>query len=1201
MYVRQLQLQGFKTFASKTAFEFAQGITAVVGPNGSGKSNLADALRWVLGEQSYSTLRSRRTEDVIFSGSSVRSPLGMAEVSLLLDNEDAYFPIDFPEVEITRRAYRSGTNEYLLNRRRVRLQDIEEVLGGLTSSYVVIHQGLVDEALSLRPRERRLLLEEAAEVRRYHERRQKAQERLARTSANMTRISDLRSELGPRLRVLERQSHQARQRAKMEASLHQALRSWYRLLWEDASTEREQALREEQEAQSALERARTALQQAEGEAARLRQAVQEARHRQEAEHRREAELRRQEAELRQQLAQVEGEQRALGRYHQELQAEISHWEEEAGRQEERARALESERQAVGLRLEAAQADLQAREEASRQAEAALQLARGSLQEMQQQLRARDERAREAERRLDQVATRLEALAHEEEERAGLLHGLQEQAGRLRDERGECAAELDRQESLWRDLRARGEAVQQEVSAAEEALHQAGAALEQSRLRLADTRARAEALAHGGGQEDGMAFLQEWARREGRPPLRSPLAHLTVPAGLEQAVEAALEATAAPLLAADWGEGEAAVGALMKEGAGRAALLPQHEAPPPSTGPGEPLPPGCEGLLLEHLTVPPQDLPALTALLGRIVLAADLASARAAAHSLPAGWHVVTREGHSLSSSGLLRGGHFRPHGSLDRERERLALEQAATAAEAACREAERATAAARQRRDEAQAARIDLDRRSAALAGQRDELARRTRELERDIAHNEEEAARHARRLQALREERARLADERASLHDALRQSQAEPLPLHSQVAQAQQAEQAAQSRCDQARDRLQEARTAWAVARKEWESQRALEEMAGHSSTRLSQQIAEGRQRLQEALDQQTAWGERATALRAELTQVGTSLATVLAAAAPLAVPLDELGRCEEQVARHRQEVLEAESAAARAAMETQRRHDHLRELLRRALADIGPEASAYGPAGEALLNALIEDPPEWARAPLDPALSGEEMERRIAHLREEARRIGPVNPLAEEEYRQAQERYEFLGQQLQDMHDAVRSLEQVIAELDQAMEERFRDTFEAINREFQAYFSRLFAGGTASLRLVKMEEDEDGGLSGLGVEIVARPPGKRAHSLALLSGGERALTSAALLFAILKVNPRPFCLLDEVDAMLDEANVGRFRECLEELAQHTQFIVITHNRGTVQAAHTLYGVSMAEDGSSRVLSLRLEEVGPQPGAVGG
>ena len=287
---------------------------------------------------------------------------------------------------------------------------------------------------------------------------------------------------------------------------------------------------------------------------------------------------------------------------------------------------------------------------------------------------------------------------------------------------------------------------------------------------------------------------------------------------------------------------------------------------------------------------------------------------------------------------------------------------------------------------------------------------------------------------------------------------------------------------------------------------------------------------------------------------------------------------------------------AAARAALAVQRWREARRELLQRALGEIGPEASAYGPAGEALLNALLTDPPEWTRLPLDPNLTREELERRVAHLREEVRRIGPVNPLAEEEYRQTRERYDFLGQQLQDLHDAARSLEQVIVELDRAMEQRFHETFEAVQREFQAYFTRLFGGGSAALRLVRLEE-EDGGLSGLGVEILARPPGKRVHSLALLSGGERALTSAALLFAILKVNPRPFCLLDEVDAMLDEANVGRFRECLQELASRTQFIVITHNRGTIEAADLLYGVSMADDGTSRVLSLRLEDLSPGNG----
>jgi chromosome segregation protein len=1189
MYVRRLLLQGFKTFAPKTSFEFKKGITAVVGPNGSGKSNLADALRWVLGEQSYSTLRGRRTEDVIFSGSSSRSPTGMAEVSLLLDNEDHYFQIDFPELEITRRAYRSGVNEYFINRRRVRLQDVEGVLGGLTSSYVVIHQGMVDEALSLRPRERRILLEEAAEVRRYHERRQKSQERLRQTAANMTRVSDLRNELAPRLRLLERQSQQARQRTELQESLLQALRSWYRLLWEEASSALDRARQEEVGVQVRLTAAQAELEEANREVTVLRQTLQEAQRRQEEHRQQETELRRRETAFRQELAQVEGERRALQRYQQELGPEIERWRQEAARQGERQRLTDEGRLALESRLGQAQTDVQSREASLRQAEATLQSVQESRQEVQQRLRGIAARTQENERRLESLATRRAALDREVAERQGLLDELQVQQGQVQTDRAAAEGRQSEQEQDWRELLARAERLRAEVAQAQESHRRTIAALEQARLWLAENRARLEALSRSGAPSDGASYLQEWARREGRPILVPALAGLVIPPGLEAAVEAALGPHAAALLAANWEEAIRAVEVLTGAGAGRATLLPQDAVRLPE--PPQAADPDSEGFLLDTVSFPEEARPFLLCLLGRVLLASDRETARRIAARLAPGWTVVTRQGEALSAEGFLRGGRAPDgQGALALERERQSLVRAVAEAEDSCREAEQAQANAQRQRATLEQALAGLNRQREEQRLLREGLARRIEEWGRELARLEGEMDRHRQRLATLQEEQQQIERERLALQDQLAELYREQNPLQEQVGQSAQSEQGAQEEYAHARDLWQEARTLWAVAQKEQENQRALDEMAHRNAERLQQQIADGEQRLREALGQMTRWEERGTILQAQVAQVVGEVALVMEGAGPAPIPLAELARWEDEAARRRQALLESEAAAARAAVEAQRQEDRLREVLRRGLAELGPEADAYGPAGEAFVQALLEEPPEWARTPMEKALPGEEWERRIAHLHEEIRRVGPVNPLAEEEYREARERYDFLKQQLQDLTEASRSLQQVIAELDQAMEKRFQETFEAINREFQGYFAHLFGGGAASLRLVRMEE-EDEGLAGMGVEIIVRPPGKRAHSLALLSGGERALTSAALLFAILKVNPRPFCLLDEVDAMLDEANVGRFRECLEELSAQTQFIVITHNRGTVQAANTLYGVSMADDGTSRVLSLRLEE----------
>lgn len=1186
MRVRLLQLQGFKTFATKTAFQFEEGITAIVGPNGSGKSNLADALRWVLGEQSYSTLRSRRTEDVIFSGSSARSRMGMTEVSLLLENEDGYLPIDFSEVEITRRAHRSGVNEYFLNRRRVRLQDVRDILGGITSSYVVIHQGLIDEALTLRPKERRILLEEAAEVHRYHERRKRAQERLERTEANITRISDLRNELSPRLRSLERQSKQARKRAEADDKLDQALRSWYRRLWEDASRSLNQAREVEQEQRAKLERARSLLEQAVGESKQLRQTLHQTQQLQEERRQQEDELRRRQESLRQSLAQAEGELQALQRYRHELGEEIERWRREAADQDERQGQIKQSRCDFEDRVEQAAQNLERHEQAFRQAEQTLRDIQEKREMCQQRALGNTTRILEVERHIESLASRLATLEREETERCDAVEALAEQVHQADEEKERNEALLLDLNDRVSDSMAREQELRRRVAQARDDLGLARTSLEQARWRSAEDSARLEALEQS--SKNGAGFLQEWARRQGRSTLLPLVAGLRIPPGLEKAVEAGLGAFPSAMLASTWEETQNALDALAAAGTGRATLLPLEELRPPQK-----VPPEHEGAesLLSLLDCPDEHRPALAALLGRTLLAPDVASARRLARTLSPGWTVVTREGIAITTEGAISGGTTPAESNiLMWEREAETLRERIAEGQRTCQELEKTFTAAQQELDLQERNLTELGRQQQESHLAREEHTRRVQELTQTLSRLEKERNQQRERLQAIAQERQLLNEQRSSGQGTLQQLKAAQQSVEGEVEELRAFEQTARQEYENTRDQMQEARTLSAVIRKEQENQQVLGNIQQRNAERLHQQIREGEQRLQDALTQINRWEETAAVLRPEMEEITTALGGLAEFVHVTPASLDELAKWDDEVAVRRQKVLEAEAAATRSAMEVHRQQDRLREVLRRGLAEVGPEASAYGSAGEALLNALMENPPDWARAPLDLTKSTEVLDRRIARLREEIHRIGPVNPLAEEEYEQTRERYEFLGQQLQDLQNAVRSTRKVIAELDRTMEERFRETFQAINLEFQAYFARLFAGGTARLELVRAEQEE-GGLAGLGVDISARPPGKRAHSLALLSGGERALTSAALLFAVLKVNPRPFCLLDEVDAMLDEANVGRFRECLEELATQTQFILITHNRGTIEAAHTLYGVSLAEDGTSRVLSLRLEE----------
>jgi chromosome segregation protein len=1115
--------------------------------------------------------------------------MGMAEVSLLLDNEDGTLPVDFAEVEIARRAYRSGVNEYLLNRRRVRLQDILEMLGGLSASYVVIHQGMVDEALSLRPKERRILLEEAAEVHRYHERRQKALDRLERTSGNITRVSDLQRELVPRMRSLERQSKQARRRAEAESALQATLRQWYRLLWEEASTFLTEARHEEERTRVGLEQTRSRLKKAATRADTLRESIREVQRRQTERRQEEIALRQQQEDLRQSIAQVEGERRALQRYQEDLRAEIDRWRKEVSEQEDRRAQLHEARVSLNRRVEQTRTDLQQQETTLEQAETDLKAPHLRREDLQQRLLAVSVRILEMERRLENLTSRKQGLEEEESERQIRLTDLSELEQRFGEDKRKAQEELNRLD-LALTARAEEEArLRDQIVESRGVFQRATESLEQARLHLAEKRARYAILSEATATDDGAPFLQTWARQQGRAAFSVFLSLLTVPAELDHALEAALGEHATALLAEGWQEAQAALEAVSSSDAGRVTLLPRSEIRSPETT----LPSKVVGVsrLLDHVSCPEVDRPALEALLGRVLLANSLVDARRVSQHLPPGWVVVTRRGHLVTAEGVFRGGRSPSARSiLAREREHQSLSKVVAEAEEACSGQKAAYEAAKQRLEECEEVLTES-------AWQRDELRRahgaqthRVQELDGNLLRIMEEGSRYRERLDALQEERHRLEEEVDALKPLLHGLRADQALLQAELQDVQRTEEAAQKTYATVQASVQEARTAWAVIQKEKENFFSLEEMYQRNCERLQQQIREGQDRLQATVTQIEEWNERSTALRAEIDQVSASMDQLAEEVWTSPASLDELAHLDKDVARWREEVMEWEGLAGRSQVEVQRREDRLKEVLRRGLAEVGPEASAYGPAGDALLSALLDDPPEWTRTPLDRELSPEELERRIAHLREEIRQIGPVNPLAENEYRETRERHDFLEQQLADLREASQSLRKVIAELDEAMETSFRESFAAINQEFQAYFARLFGGGTARLELVRLDTDEEG-LDSLGTEIIAKPPGKRAHSLALLSGGERALVSTALLFAILKVNPRPFCLLDEVDAMLDEANVGRFRECLEELTDQTQFILITHNRGTIGVANTLYGVSLHEDGTSRLLSLRLED----------
>jgi len=1221
-----LRLQGFKSFGERTIVEFGQGISAVVGPNGSGKSNLADALRWALGEQGRA-LRLRKSEDVIFAGSERRSALGMADVTLVVGNSDRLLPIDYETVELGRRLFRSGENDYLLNRQRVRLKDLVDLLDSAhlaDNAFLFIGQGMVDQALALRPEERRPLFEEVAGVRRHERRKTKAEEQLVEAEANLARVEDVLAELRPQARRLAVQAEQQASRQTAGREYGRAVIALARSRWaevagrareasERLATGRIQiaaalaALREAEDAAATVARdlafgseaeaeRRTAHEAARGLLTELQ--LRDARAASDA-----AAARRDRQRLEQELGAAEGDL-AVQRREQAapvpardlaLAAAMSEAERSLAEALEELGSVRAARQAHGEELSALR-----RVEAARAAEmetAARRLADATRA-------AADERAT-----ADDVARRLEAAeAAFRVPRAALSKAIEDERSAVAT-REASRAELDRLEGARR--------------AAAERASAASSRLAGLRGRLGGLQARlVEDQSHG---------LSTAARLAGGRPLSDGL---QVESAFRVAVEAALgEAIRGYVVGREAALGlDGQRGVLVLDGAsvedGRRAAGGLDRAAEVEWAVEAAV--GCGGgRLVEAIHGDP--VGAAGRLLARSVWVPDLSAALTVQAKLPTGWLAVTLGGTVVTSLGVVSMG--RAESLLERraEIERLAeeaarLEAESSSAGAGAADADKAAAAAR--------AAFEAAREAERLAG----FARReAEEAEQHAARVHETIAREAawRLAQA-----ARLEADRDRLAESLRQAEAAAAavaegvggrdaaalvggPADERASALREWELRAASLRTR-RDQLASEEASLEALRREAESRRArasaaanldLERIASLGLQRIElakreQVIAEERDSLGEDL---AAAVIREAALRAELEELRAGAAAgrarLTASEASAVHSRDRLRDCQERV--RTAEVAELEARLALDAI----REQLLVELaglgglgVRLLLDEIGPRdgretfrtsvagdsdeswESALGVDGigsdatsaTAIETLLTEATTWWAGAsvPEPPGVA------KLGALRRRFHELGAPNPFAVEEYADIKTRLDGLEAQRSDLAAAISKTRTLIDQLNAMIATQFRSTFDALETAFDRRFRQLFGGGFARLTLTEPED-----LAATGVEIVARPPGKKAQPLSMLSGGERALTAVALLFAMLEVHPVPFCVLDEVDAALDEANVGRFADALRELADRTQFIVITHNRGTIEIADALYGVTVGDDAVSRVVSLRLED----------
>jgi chromosome segregation protein len=1189
--LKSLELHGYKTFASRTLFEFAGAITAVVGPNGSGKSNIADALRWVLGEQSFSLLRGKKTEDMIFSGSEQRARAGMASATIVFDNSDGWLPIDFSEVAITRRAYRDGDNEYLLNGQRVRLRDVSELLAqsGLSErTYTVIGQGLVDAALALKAEERRRLFEEAAGIGLHRSRREEALRRLETTRRNLERVQDILAELQPRLRSLERQSRRTQEYEQVKADLRVLLREWYGYHWHTTQAELTHAREAARQQETALEAARNTQAVMDERISASRLVIQDLRLDLSELHRRSAGLHSRRESLSRDLAVSAERLRSFEQQRHSSKEELARLQEESGLHQERfsaaeeeARRLESELAEARLQAEVARKDVQARMAERSRVEKQVQSARqalGALTARQSHLQARlSERQTQAGRQAEALKAAQLALSQAEAELSRQQAQLEKTTGALKD----AVDARSQSEEALQEKRQEQALLEAERKELQERRSTYGAEFARLRARIEVLEQAEQALA---GYAGGARLLIEASRQERLKGSRGALSSfLEVPAELETAIAAALGEFVDAVLLDGASAADSALD-LLQGAAARAALLPLGTLKPPPSPPirGEDVL-GAASALIDA----PADLkPALEMLLGQVWVVKDREAARRILPSLTPGARAVTLSGEVFYAGGVIVAGSDKKPGLLSRPRQRRELQEA-------LEEVER-TAAGLDLQIADSTRQMDALRRELERMGQEASTARRREEAARS-AHSQVElsAEKAHRQAQWQRDQSQRLLSEQEQGRAETARLSAELEPLEKEIERARQVLREHNAvlnglSLDEFQTQLAHWNTRAAVA--ERSSQEALSrQREQQAAIDRSQRLAAS---LQQRLDDLEASAKKLesdkTALREQEASLTVEIEALREQTEPKEAHLEEAEKRQSELqteeAASRQALSLAEHYHAQARINLARRQEALDSLRRRIEDDLGLVAFEYadeisGPT-PLPLDGMVEQLPQISRLAAD-------IEETIKRQRGQLRRMGPINPEAQAEFIEVRERYTFLKEQVSDLHKAEGDVKAVIAELNVLMQREFRKTFDAVAQEFRIIFTRLFGGGSA--RLV-MTDPED--LNQTGIDIEARLPGRKPQGLSLLSGGERSLTAAALVFSLLKVSPTPFCVLDEVDAMLDEANVGRFRELLRELSRETQFVIITHNRNTVQAADVLYGVTMGRDSASQVISLKLDEL---------
>ncbi|HGF7300214.1 TPA: chromosome segregation protein SMC [Enterococcus hirae] len=1182
MYLKRIEIAGFKSFADKTVIDFENSVTAVVGPNGSGKSNITEAIRWVLGEQSAKSLRGGKMPDIIFAGSDSRKPLNVAEVTVLLDNTDHYLPLDYQEISVTRRYRRTGESDFFINKQPCRLKDIQELFldSGLgKESFSIISQGKVEAIFSSKPEDRRGIFEEAAGVLKYKQRKKKAEQKLFETEDNLSRVQDIIYELQEQLTPLAEQSEIAKKFLQLKEELTQtdiALMiteiNVAKKEWEEKQTQLTQFNQE-------LTKLATRIQSQE--------AVLSEKRKQNAKKDRQIEKGQQSLlALSERLKQAEGQkdvliertkhtQKSTQEYQASLaeaQKKVAHFEELQEKLTKETTEKETEIQEAQQQLMKTQQELEKYQKSTK--ELLSELRDQYVDLMQEQANVGNELKYLERQYLQETSKSKQTLAKQSEVEASVL-ALSSQKQELSEKQANLQQALVKNQHELEEVQTKGKTVQTKLTNEQPKMYQLMNQVQQLKARQKSLQEIQEN--YFGFYQGVRLVLQHKQQLSGIVGAVAEL--IDVPSSFTLAIETALGGAAQHVIVENEHDARQAITYLKKQRGGRATFLPLTTIKPRQL-PAHVLSQaaavdGFLGIASEQVTFPAEIQTVVHNLLGTILLAKDLTSANAIAQTIRYQYRVVSLEGDVMNAGGSMTGGANKRgnQGSLFSQNQEL--KQLTAEYEQADQQLQNQEKIVQ----ELQTKVADLSQKQEKLRTQNEQLRFEEQEIANQLQNITNDLARFEKEKQLSNFETREL----QQFIETYQKQQAELTARQKEIEQQRQQIDEEIKSLNQESDQMEEKRSQVQARKAQEQADLAvLKEQFNH----LQIQLRGARVQKNEALERQTSLEQQLATLTADFSDheiTEESLASQITELAQQREELQaELVAVKEQRERTQKEIDQLETVLA------EKNQQQKQQLTEQSKLEVQKDrAEMLLDHQLSYLQTEYQISFEKAVTDYQPTSDIVSSRTKVAVLKEQIADLGPVNIRSIEQFEQVNERHTFLATQRDDLLSAKNQLFETMEEMDAEVRARFKEVFEAIRQEFKVVFPNMFGGGRAELVLTDPSD-----LLKTGIEIEVQPPGKKLQSLSLLSGGERALTAIALLFSIIRVCPVPFCILDEVEAALDEANVKRFGRYLSDFQDDTQFIVVTHRKGTMVAADVLYGVTMQESGVSKIVSVRMEDI---------